>query len=205
MVDPRRNISALRGLTIAPPPSPPSPAPSPPPAMSPRPGERDHGEPAEGGEEPSATPRAEPRRRGRARREPAPTDAPGPSPRKKATTLYLGRATRERLEAARRQRGVSSVNLVLEAIRAEYRSVASELGGHDSGADDDDELGLPAARRPRRVVEDGKPVQFRFSEAEHGALERLTRQAGAGVTMSELASACIDRHWPDPGPVATLD
>lgn len=112
--------------------------------------------------------------------------APSLARRDKATTLYLAAQLRDALAAERVRRGMSQADLVLEAVRDHYQDVADKLRSPQPAPGP---LGLPAPRRPRRRVDGGAGVQFRFTLEEHGALERLA--ADTGVGMSELVSACL--------------
>ena len=225
MAEPRKNIAKLRGLSLGPPQRPaaetePAPDQQPttprepePPARQNRPAP-DTLAPAESATttqpEPTskatgndtATPWADglapkrrtTRRRGRqddAEKEEASREAA--ARRNQATTVYLPRDTRDRLDRARGRTRASNIDLILEAIHATWRDVAAELKTPSPKTDPD--LDLPRPRRPRRKVTEASTLQLRLTPAEHAGITNLAHRAN--VSISELVTHCIDRHWPE--------
>lgn len=225
MAEPRKNVAKLRGLSLSPPPRPPAdsePAPDPqptttqepePPAGQSRPA-ADTRAPAESATPPQPERTSRPTGKGRAERS---ADDPAPKPqttrrrprqqygmeeeasraaaprRIQATTVYLPRDTRDRLDRARGRTRASNIDLILEAIHATWRDVAPQLKTPSPKSDPD--LDLPLPRRPRRTVTQASTLQLRLTPAEHAGIASLAH--GANVSISELVTHCIDRHWPE--------
>lgn len=213
MADPRSNVASLRSLGgMSPPPRPPAR----PPVAEPdeRPEAEDDQVSPSAAEAPTAAPRpvpddaaatppaaAQPTRPSRPRTQqrrsrrtaPAESAVGGSLRRDVPTTVYLPKATRERLRVARAQTRMSAVDVILDAIHTEWKAAKAdeEIGGPAPARDPD--LELPVARRPRRQVEDGAPVQIRLTRVEHDQLTRLASRSG--VSLSELVTTCVDRRW----------
>lgn len=188
MADPRKNI---RALSLAPP-SPATRAQPPAPAQADAPPSGSSDDRPLAGRMPSHELEATgPTDRSRTRRTQRSSQASGSTLRTKRTNLYIARDTRARIDAARAHTGVSAVDAILQAVHAEWQSVAEELTSRPST---DDSLELPPPRRPIRAIADATTLQLRLSQAEHAGLTKLA--GTAGISVSALVSTCINKHWP---------
>jgi hypothetical protein len=107
----------------------------------------------------------------------------GQERRSKTTNPYLPRHTLVRLVAATTETGMSTIDLILQAVHAQWPRVRSEMTNRclDEGS-----LDLPLPRRARRSVPDAATVQVRLSAAEHAGLSTLARSLQASVSGSRF-------------------
>ena len=197
MADPRKNI---RALALAPPPPAPGRRSA---SLQPAERETEAGVPVAGdGRGGPATPAvggpgksASRRKQTRSAEQVGSRRTPPPGrheTRTKPTNLYVPHRTRARLAVARTETGVSTIDLILEAVHAQWPHVQDKTPNRSSAVGS---LDLPLPRPARRSVPDPTTIQVRLSEAEHAGLSKLARSAR--VSMSEVVSICVDRHWPD--------
>lgn len=115
-----------------------------------------------------------------------------PARRNKPTNLYLPRATRDRLAQARTDTGYATIDLILQAVHAQWHHVQPGLRA-DGSITTDSDLDLPPPRRAHRSVIDATTVQLRLAAAEHAGLTKLA--STARLSISELVTVCVDQHW----------